>query len=186
MGEYLSVEELEAGIDHVRSAPADGGALVLISTRPADGERELLEWGEIDLDRGLVGDNWSVRPSSATPDNSPDPEAQLTVMNARAAALCSGSTELEAWAPTGDQLYVDLDLSARNLPPGARLEIGDAVIEVTAKPHLGCGKFVRRFGVDALKVFNSDLGRAERLRGLNARVVRGGRVTRGDAVGVIR
>ena len=106
----------------------------------------------------------------------------MTVMNARAAALFADSSEHADWAWAGDQLYVDLDLGKGNLPPGSRIAVGDAVLEVTAEPHLGCGKFSRRFGVDALKVVNSAIGREMRLRGLNAKVIRPGAVAVGDPV----
>ena len=86
------------------------------------------------------------------------------------------------WPPAGDQLYVELSLAGDDLPPGSRLEIGSALIEITAVPHTGCGKFVRRFGVDAMKFVNSPVGRELNLRGVNARVVRGGVVAQGDAI----
>jgi MOSC domain-containing protein YiiM len=82
----------------------------------------------------------------------------------------------------GDQLYVDLDLSPVNLPPGTRLALGSAVIEVTDQPHLGCAKFAARFGEEALRFVNSRVGRGLRLRGLNARVVVSGTVRAGDAI----
>jgi MOSC domain-containing protein YiiM len=173
---------LEAGLGEVFSAPADEGTLELIVRRPAENERELLDAGELDAEVGLVGDMWSTRPSSKGPDGGPDPEAQLTVMNARAARLVADGDSLERWAAAGDQLYVDLDISEANLPAGTRVAIGDAVIEVTPAPHTGCGKFLKRFGVDAVKVFNSADGRAARLRGLNARVIEPGVVRRGDRV----
>ena len=88
----------------------------------------------------------------------------------------------DRWALAGDQLYVDLDLSETNTPPGTRLQVGSALLEVTAEPHRGCGKFSRRFGVDAAKLVNSDVGRALNLRGINARVVRGGTVRTGDTI----
>jgi hypothetical protein len=179
--EHATTEQLDAGLDQVRAAPADAGTLELIARRPAEEQREVLEDGELDLSAGLVGDMWAVRPSSSTPDGGPNPEAQVTVMNARAAALVAGP-DTERWAQAGDQLYVDLDLSHENLPPGTRLAIGDAVLEVMAAPHLGCGKFSRRFGVDALKFVNSKLGRELRLRGVNARVVTPGAIRRGDTV----
>jgi MOSC domain-containing protein YiiM len=109
---------------------------------------------------------------------------QLNVMNARAAALVADGPERMALA--GDQLYVDLDLSPTNLPPGTRLSIGSAVIEVTAEPHTGCAKFVDRFGAEAMRFVNGRTGRAMRLRGLNARVVVAGAVRPGDAVLVTR
>jgi hypothetical protein len=177
----LPSEELEAGLDAVRSAPAVDGALELIVRRPVEEEREILGDAEFDLEVGLVGDMWSTRPSSKT--GAPNPEAQVTVMSARAAALVSNGGEHEDWAQAGDQLYVDFDLSEENLPAGSRIAIGDQVVlEVTDDPHLGCGKFVRRFGVDALKLVNSAEGRALRLRGANTRVVVPGRVAQGDTV----
>ena len=178
---HLSTDQLEAKLDDVRGAPTDGGTLELIARRPAEEEREILDVGELDLRAGLVGDMWANRPSSSTPDGGPNPEAQVTVMNARAAALVAG-TDRERWAQAGDQLYVDLDLSHENLPAGTRLRIGDAMLEVTEAPHLGCGKFSRRFGVDALKLVNSAVGRQLRLRGLNARVITAGAIRRGDRV----
>ena len=178
---HISTDELRAGLDHVRGAPADSGTLKLIARRPAEEQREILEAGELDLGAGLIGDMWAERPSSSTADGGPNPEAQVTVMNARVAALVAGP-ETDRWAEAGDQLYVDLDLSHENLPAGTRLRIGDAVLEVTEAPHLGCGKFSRRFGVDALKLVNSEIGRALRLRGVNARVVTPGAVRHGDTV----
>lgn len=170
----------ELGLDHVRRAPADDGTLELVVRRPAPGEREVLAVGELDLVLGLVGDDWSARPSSRTPDRSPHPDMQLNVMSSRAAALLAG--DRERWPLAGDQLYVDLDLSEANLVAGTRLAVGDAVIEVTAEPHRGCRKFSARFGLDALRLVNSAEGRALRLRGLNARVVVPGAVRPGDRV----
>ena len=59
------------------------------------------------------------------PDRSANLDAQLTLMNARAAQAIAGSKERRPLA--GDQLYVDLDLSIENLPAGTRLAVGDAV-----------------------------------------------------------
>lgn len=177
---HLTREECEAGLEQIRSAPADDGVLRLIVRRPEENAREVLEEGQLDLDLGLVGDTWHRRRSSRTADGSPHPGMQLNVMNARVVELVAQSSE--RWALAGDQLYVDLDLSAENLPPGTRLALGSAEIEVTAVPHLGCAKFVERFGVDAMKFVNSPLGRQLRLRGLNARVVKPGTIRVGDRV----
>ena len=177
---HLSMEELNAGLEHIRSAPRDGGALEMIVRRPAIGERETLQEGELDPAEGLVGDNWRLRGSSRTPDGSAHPEMQLTLMNARAAALIA--REKGRWALAGDQLYVDLDLSAENLPPGSRLAIGEAVVEVTALPHTGCKQFMARFGLDALKFVNGPAGKQLKLRGINTRVVQPGTIRLGDSV----
>ena len=175
---HLTAEELHAGLDHVRLSPRHEGVLDLIVRRPAVNEREVLEHADLDLVQGLVGDTWNHRRSKSTPDGSPNIEMQITVINSRAAALVA--REKDRWPLAGDQLYVDLDLSAENLPAGTRLALGSAVLEVTAPPHLGCQKFVARFGLEAMKFFNSSLGRELRLRGLHARVIQAGRIHTGD------
>ncbi len=173
---HLELPTLQAGIANVRLSPIDDGRVEVIVKRPADDQREVLTEAELSTDAGLVGDKWSV-PTGGT---APNPEAQLTLMNARVAALVAGCADHGRLA--GDQLYVDLDLSYENLPPGTRLSMGSAVIEVTAEPHTGCGKFARRFGVDALKFVNSKDGREVNLRGINAKVIAGGIVRPGETI----
>ncbi|HUF46641.1 MAG TPA: MOSC domain-containing protein [Vicinamibacterales bacterium] len=177
---HRTLDELEAGLAAL-SSPADAGRLELVVRRPAVDAREVLDAAALSTDVGLVGDTWHVRSSSRTPDGRPHPDMQLNVMNTRVADLVAGSRS--RWPLAGDQLLVDLDLSEANLPAGTRLAVGDeAIIEVTALPHTGCGKFAARFGVDALKFVNGAAHRHLRLRGLNARVVRGGVIRAGDAV----
>jgi len=175
---HLTTEELQAGLDHVRLSPSDGGVLDLIVRRPTVNERELLEDAELSLIEGLVGDTWNRRRSKSTPDGSPNIEMQITVINSRAAKLVA--RDESRWQLAGDQLYIDMDLSTANLPAGTRLALGEAVIEVTAPPHLGCQKFVARFGLEAMKFVNSPVGKELRLRGLHARVVQAGRIRQGD------
>lgn len=177
---YLTADALEAGLDHIRRSPTDHGTLELIVCRPAVDEREVLERGSLDLVLGLTGDTWSVRSTTSTPDGSPNPEGQLALMNARAIALVAGETE--RWPLAGDQLFVDLDLSASSLPAGTRLQIGDAVIEITPKPHRGCAKFSARFGPEALRFVNTGDGSILNLRGRHAKVVTPGTITRGDEI----
>ncbi len=176
-------DELEAGLDEVVRAPRRTGRVLAIAVRPAVDRRELVEEAMLDVDAGVVGDTWRSRGSSSTPHRSADPRAQVTVMNARFARLIAGE-EVDRWALAGDQLYVDLDLSVEQLPAGTRLSIGDAVLEVSEKPHTGCAKFSAPFGVDALRVVGSPQGSALRLRGMNTRVITGGAVRVGDEIRV--
>ena len=175
---HLNAEELLAGLDHIRSSPKGEGVLDLIVRRQAINEREAVEQAELDLIQGLVGDTWNRRRSTSTPDGSPNLEMQITVMNSRVAALVA--REKDRWQLAGDQLYIDMDLSAENLPAGARLAVGSSVIEVTAPPHLGCKKFVARFGAEAMKFVNSPVGRELRLRGIHARIIEPGVIRTGD------
>ncbi|HLN99167.1 MAG TPA: hypothetical protein VK208_11955 [Pyrinomonadaceae bacterium] len=175
---HLTMTELEAGLEEVRRAPKDEGVLQLIVRRPRVEAREVLEEGELHPTEGLVGDSWKYRRSSRTADGSPHPEMQLNIMNARVIALMAG--DKTRWPLAGDQLYIDMDLSAGNLPAGTRLAIGSAIIEVTPPPHTGCNKFVARFGFDAMKFVNSAVGRELHLRGINAKIIQAGAVRIGD------
>jgi MOSC domain-containing protein YiiM len=175
---YLTPGELEAGVEEIRKSPADGGVLEMIVRRPEIGEREMLQEGYLDPVEGLVGDNWVVR--ARVGGHTPNPDLQLTLMNARVAALVA--QDKNRWQLAGDQLYVDLDLSEENLPPGTCLAIGSAVVEVAAKAHTGCAKFVERFGNDAMNFVNSNAGKPLRLRGMYVRVVRLGPIRVGDRV----
>jgi len=177
---HLTMAELEDGLDAIRQSPKDEGVIALIVRRPQVDAREVLEEGELDLVEGLVGDTWKVRGSSRTPDGAAHPDMQLNVMNARVIALLA--REKDRWPLAGDQLFIDMDVSSENLPPGTRLALGSAVIEVTDQPHTGCKKFEARFGLDALKLVNSPLGRQLQLRGVNAKVAQPGVIRVGDFV----
>jgi MOSC domain-containing protein YiiM len=172
--------ELEAGMDTIRQAPKDHGVVRMIVRRPQEDHRETLREAELSLTDGLVGDTWKARGSRHMHDGSANPDAQITVMNARAIALLA-QTE-NRWSLAGDQLYIDLDLSNDNLPPGTRLAIGSAVLEVSSVPHTGCQKFSARFGVDAMKFVNKPEGKQLHLRGINTRVVQPGTIRVGDVV----
>jgi hypothetical protein len=175
---HLSADELEAGLADILASPADEGTVELVVRRPAEGEREVLEEGLLDPEHGLVGDDWRDRVGRR--GQALDRALQLTLMNARAIALIAGSRD--RWALAGDQLYVDFDLSPENLPPGTRLAVGDALVEVTDELHAGCAKFTERFGSAAIRFVNSPGGRARRLRGMYAKVVTAGAVRPGDSI----
>jgi len=186
---YRTTADLESQLDHVRSAPADAGTVRLVVRRPDLGVREILEEGRFDVAHGLVGDTWLARARSRAIADGRHFAAQVNVMSARMVALLADTAEEQAYA--GDQLYLDLDLSHANLPTGSQLAFGDAgaggaVLEVSAKPHNGCAKFVARYGDDAARFVNSETGKQLRLRGFNARVVEAGVVRPGDVVRVVR
>lgn len=174
------ISELELGIDEIKASPKDNGVLEMIVRRPETETREIISNGEINLETGLTGDNWKARGSSAMPDGSADPEAQITLMNTRVIQLLSGDKENWQWA--GDQLFVDMDLGLDNLPPHSRIQVGSAILEISAKPHTGCKKFSGRFGIEALEFISTPLGKALRMRGVNAKVIQAGEIKVGDVV----
>lgn len=175
---HLTTAELEAALDHLRQTPKDEGVLHLIVRRPEVDQREVLDEAELDMALGLVGDNWRVRGSRRTPDGSAHPEMQINIMNSRVTALVA--QEKDRWQLAGDQLYIEMDLSKENLPAGARIAVGSAVLEVSALPHTGCHKFVSRFGLEAMQFVNSEIGKQMCLRGINAKIVQGGTIKVGQ------
>jgi hypothetical protein len=169
---HLSYAELEAGLPEIERAPRGQGFVAMIVRRPKSGEREVLDAGALDAGEGLIGDRWVFGKRRR--------ENQLTLMSSRLVALVAQSKD--RWPLAGDQLYVDFDLSLEHLPPGTRIAIGAAEIEVSPEPHTGCKLFRERYGEDAMRFVNSAVGRALQLRGINAWIVTNGVVRVGDAV----
>ncbi len=180
----LTTDELEAGLADILASPRDDGTVAMIVRRPATNKREVVESGELNVADGLVGDSWRSRGSRMTNDGSAHPDMQLNLMNSRVIALVAGSRD--RWGLAGDQFFVDLDLSKENLPAGTRLAVGSAIIEVTAVAHLGCRKFMSRFGMDSMKFVNSRRGKELCFRGINAKVVKSGSVSTGDIIRKVR
>lgn len=169
---HLTTAEIEAKMPYVTASPKDKGVLELIVRRPCEDEREVLDVGELDVEKGLVGDVWL--------NDDGNYETQIAIMNARIAEILAQDKNRRQLA--GDQLFIDMDLTDENLPHGTRLEIGSAILEVTSEPHNGCKKFVERFGLDAMLFVNSPVGKKYHLRGIYAKVVRSGTIRQGATV----
>ena len=180
MARHLSLDELNAGLPEILASPADGGVLRGIVIRPEHGQRRELESCEISLTGGVHGDHWAKGCWKTTEDGQPHPDVQVCIMNARCIALIA--QERDNWAPAGDNLFIDMDLTPENMPPGQRLGLGTAIIEITDTPHTGCKSFIARYGRDACLFVNKGEGRRLRLRGIYARVVQDGTITVGDTV----
>jgi MOSC domain-containing protein YiiM len=170
---YVEADRLEAGLAHVLDSPSELGTVELVVRRPSEGEREILDEAVLDFP-GLVGDRHTLRTDT-------HPGTAITLMNSRVVDLVADG-DRDRWVLAGDQLYVDFDLRADNLPPGTRLQVGSATLEVSEIPHTGCAKFTARFGSDATRFINGKPNRDLRLRGLNTRVVTPGTVRPGDTI----
>ena len=177
---HLSLDELRQGLDEIRQSPKDRGVLKAIVIRPETDARVSLQRCELSPDGGVHGDSWAKGCWMSLPDGRPHPDVQVAIMNARTIALIA--KEEARWPLAGDNLFVDLDLSEGNLPPGTRLSVGSALLEITDVPHKGCKKFVERFGVDATRFVNARDGLRLHLRGIYARIVEPGAVAVGDTV----
>jgi MOSC domain-containing protein YiiM len=184
MTKHLSLEELQGGLSGIARSPKDRGILQSIVIRPETDARIALPQCELSPEGGVHGDNWAKGCWMSLPDGRPHPDVQVTIMNARTIALIA--QDQARWQLAGDNLIVDLDLSADNLPAGTRLRVGSALLEITAVPHKGCRKFAARFGVDATRFVNSREGTRLRLRGIYARIVEPGVIGVGDAIEKLR
>lgn len=177
---HLTIDELNDGLPEIRRSPDNSGILNAIVIRPATDERISLPHCELSPEGGVYGDNWALGCWKLLPDGRPDPEVQVTLMNSHAIALIA--QEESRWPLAGDNLYVDLDLSGENLPPGQQLSLGSVVLEITSIAHNGCKKFAQRFGPDAVRFVNSEQGKALHLRGIYAKVTQAGVVQIGDEI----
>ena len=155
--------------------PTDAGKVVLIVCRRAPNLHEALASVRLTPEEGVPGDEWNRRPPCK-------PEAQITVIRHDVAHLLANGQPLTT---SGDNLVVDLDLSASSLPIGTRLRVGEAVVEVSPKPHNGCHKFQGRFGADALRFVQAPDTRHLNLRGIYWRVCQPGVVAVGSEIQVI-
>lgn len=170
--QHLSLSELRRGLAQLKPESATDGTLAMIVIRHADGHREEPDEAMLDEIRGLVGDGWERRPPR-------DPQAQLAVTRRAVAELVANGQNANM---AGDNLFVDMDLSTPGMPIGTRLQIDEAVVEVTPKPHNGCAKYAERFGHDALRFVNEAENRQHNLRGIYWRVIKSGRIRRWAAI----
>ena len=179
MAQHLTMEHLKAGLPDILESPADNGRVDAIVVRPQSNERRDVASCNVSLAGGIEGDHWAKGCWKTTDDGQPHPDVQVCIMNSRCINLVADG-ERDNWAAAGDNLFVDLDLSPANLPPGQRLEVGSAVLEITDTPHKGCAKFVERYGRDATAFVNVGDGDRFKLRGIYARVVQDGTIRVGD------
>src|SRR5688572_16645378 len=172
---HRALLDLETRLRALPAADQDAGFVALIVYRRPDGVRETPQRVRLSPEEGVPGDGWARRPPR-------DPEAQLAVMRRDVAELIANGQPLTLF---GDNLFVDLDLSAGNLPTGTRLRVGRALVEVTPKPHDGCIKFKGRFGGDALRFVQQKPTRDQNLRGIYWRVAEPGELCVGDPIEVL-
>lgn len=175
-----SLAELQAALPDILAAPKEEGRLDLIVVRPAEGLRQTPARVALSAAGGVSGDHWAAGCWRVTGDGRPHPDVQVCLMMSRCIRAIAGP--VEAWAAAGDNLFLDMDLTPANTPPGTRLALGSAELEITEEPHTGCQSFIDRYGRDACIFVNTGAGKVHCLRGIYARVVRDGVVAVGDAV----
>ncbi len=178
-----TIADLDARWAVFAAAPRGPARVAQVCLRPGVDRREFPSGIELCPRRGAIGDRWENRTWMHLPDGSPDPRVQVAVADARALAFIRSVSGCPHHP--GDTLIVDLGLGVVDLPTGARLAVGGAVLEVSDVENDACAKFAARHGADVLAWIRAPHNRPLRLRGLFARVREGGRVQPGDAVVVL-
>ena len=171
---HQRLDTLEARLAAL-TTPRDVGSVAMIVRRAEKGRRECLDRVALTTESGIPGDSWGRHAGASL-------NSQLTVIQSDVAHLIANGQPLPLF---GDNLYLDLDLSAGNLPTGSRVRAGSVVLEVSPLPHNGCQKFNARFGNDALKFVSRKDLRHRNLRGIYMRVAEAGELAVGDRVEVI-
>lgn len=171
---HRSLPELEAGLRALPNPSKDSGRVAMIVCRRAEGVHESVQQIHLSVADGVTGDEWKRRAGKL--------DAQITVIRRDVSALISNGQPLTT---SGDNLVVDFDISAENLPPGTRLRVGQALVEMTFLPHNGCKKFTARFGPDATRFVQAPATRHLNLRGIHWKVIEPGEVRVGDSIEVL-
>lgn len=172
---HLSPEALEARLAALPPAPTDRGTVDYLVARTAGFGRVVHARAHLTVAGGMPGDRFVDQTKYG-------PEAQLATAQTDFAKVVANGQPLELH---GDNLFLSLDLSAANLPPGARLRVGEALLEVTPKAHNGCKKWVQRFGLAPMRLNLSPRFRDRHLRGIYLRVIEDGACSVGDLVEVV-
>ena len=175
-----SMTELEASLPDILAAPKDNGTVDMIVVRPAHGERLTPNAHPLSLAKGVEGDHWAKGCHVTLPDGSPSPDVQICLMPSRVIRAIAG--DRDNWAPAGDNLFIDMDLTPDYTPPGTKLGLGSVEMVIAEEPHKGCQHFIDRYGRDACLFVNIGRGGELKLRGIYARVTKDGTVSVGDKV----
>ena len=80
---HLTTAQIEAGMDRVLAAPRDHGRVEMIVVRPGVDQRTTPDEDRCTVAGGVAGDEWARRGSRHTADGGPNPDQQITVINAR-------------------------------------------------------------------------------------------------------
>lgn len=175
---HATYDECERALAHILAAPKDKALIEQVCFRPDFGAREFPQTLELTVEHGIVGERWCRDPWLRLPDGSPDPRIQVSILSKRVMDLCWRNRDQTVHP--GDPIVVDMDLGMENLPIGSKLQAGTAVLEVSDMFNTACAKWQQRYGGDSLRWINFPRHRPLRLRGILCKIVRDGRVSKGD------
>jgi hypothetical protein len=172
--------ELDAALPDILAAPRDAGVVRLLCARPKPNARTFPPVLTLTRAAGVAGDFEMSRPWLELPDGSPDPQIQVSIISARVLDLVW--RDRDRIAHPGDNIAVDMNITAENLPAGTLIAAGTAVLRVSAEPNDGCAKWKVRCGRAAYDWTMAPPHHPLRLRGLFCSVEQDGELHLGDSL----
>ena len=171
----------QRAVELAKSASIGLGRVEFLMNRPAEGEHVPVDALYLDVVHGIQGDRWERTAWLKTDTGAPDPRVQVSLTNTSVIRCFTGS-EPEAQYRCGDNIYCDMSLTEVALPVGARLQLGEAILEVSDVVNDACGKFAQRFGAEALQWVRRPEHLPLRLRGIFCQIRQSGWVCVGDSI----
>ena len=179
------MSDYQEAVRLAQSAFIGQGQVDFLINRPSEGVHKPVGSLYLDPVGGIRGDRWQETAWLRLEDGSPDPRVQVSLTNTGVMQCFTGSEEGAAFR-CGDNIYTNLNLTEAHLPVGSRLQIGEAVIEVSDVVNDACGKFVQRFGADAFQAIRSEENTPLRLRGIFCRIIQAGFIRQHDVIRVLK
>jgi hypothetical protein len=176
----VTAKELAAALPAILAAPRDAGVTRLLCSRPKPNHRTFPQTLTFTRASGVAGDFESSRPWLTLPDGSPDPRNQVSIMSWQVLDLVW--RDRDRVAHPGDNIAVDMNLTAHNLPVGTLLAAGTAILRVSDEPNDGCVKWKVRSGRAAYDWSTRDDHLPLRLRGVYCSVEQDGEMHLGDTL----
>ena len=176
----VTTEALAAALPAILAAPRDMGVVRLLCARPKPNARTFPDALVLTRAQGVAGDFEMSRPWLTLPDGSPDPQIQVSIIPWQVLDLVW--RDRDRVAHPGDNIAVEMNLTAENLPAGTLLAAGTAVLRISAEPNDGCAKWKVRYGRAAYAWTTATQHLPLRLRGLFCSVEQDGELRLGDTL----
>jgi hypothetical protein len=180
----VTMPDLMAALPGVLAAPKTGSAVEMLCFRPGYGQRDFVTTLTVTRDQGIPGERWGTAPWLKGPDGRGHPGIQVSILPRRVLDLVW--RDRDGTVHPGDTFICDLDTSEANLPEGALLSVGTAVLRVSEVFNDACAKWKVRYGEAAYDWVRVPDHRPLRLRGLLCSVEQDGIIHLGDPVQVQR
>jgi hypothetical protein len=177
---FVTMEELQAALPHVLSAPKEAAPIEQLCLRPDYGARKFVNEITMTRECGMPGERWMKAPWLKLADGRPDPRIQVSILGSRVRDLVW--RDRDGTPHPGDPIIADMDFSHANMPVGTLLSVGTATLRVSDKFNDACVKWKVRYGKDAKDWIVRPDNVEFRLRGVLCEIVADGVAKTGDLI----